>query len=70
MYYESIPHVVTQVADAAEAATKIKQRIARSTEALCWTNTNRKFYVVSDSHIDDSPFAETAALQEINIKTT
>jgi hypothetical protein len=66
MFYESIPHVVTPVADAAEAATKIKQRIARSTEALCWQNTNGKFCVVSDSHIDDSPFAETAVLQEIN----
>jgi len=66
MYYESIPHVVTQVADAAEAAKKIKQVTVRSTEALCWTNTNGKFYVVSDSHIDDSPFAETAVIQEIN----
>ncbi len=66
MFYESIPHVVTPVADAAEAATKIKQHTARSTEALCWTNTNGKFYVVSDSHINDSAFAETALLQEID----
>jgi len=66
MFYESISHVITPVADAAEAATKIKQHTARSTEALCWQNTNGKFYVVSDSHIDDSPFAETAVLQEIN----
>ena len=66
MFYESIPHVVTPVADAAEAAKKIKQATVRSTEALCWENTNGKFYVVSDSHIDDCPFAETAVIQEIN----
>lgn len=66
MYYESISHKVTPVADASEAATKIKTGKASSWEALCWENANGKFYVVSDSHIVDSAFAETALLQEID----
>ncbi len=66
MYYESIPHKITPVADATEAAAKIKEGKASSIEALSWTNENGKFYVVSDSHIDDSPFAETAVLKEID----
>jgi len=66
MYYESISHTVVPVADAAEAATRIKKGKTAAHEALCWTNSNGKFYVVSDSHIDNSAFAETAVLQEIN----
>ena len=66
MFYESISHQVTPVAEAAEAATKIKEGKASSWEALCWENANGKFYVVSDSHIDDSAFAESAVLQEID----
>jgi hypothetical protein len=66
MYYESIPQKVTPVADATEAATRIKNHQAHSNEALCWTNSNGKFYVVSDCHIDDSAFAETAVVQEID----
>jgi hypothetical protein len=66
MFYESISHKLTPVADASEAATKIKTGKASSSEALCWENANGKFYVVSDCHIDDSAFAETALLQEID----
>jgi hypothetical protein len=66
MYYESIPQKVTSVADATEAATRIKDCKVHSSETLCWTNSNGKFYVVSDCHIDDSAFAETAVIQEID----
>ena len=66
MYYESISHEILPVADATEAATKIKEGSVRSNQALCWENPNGKFYAVSDGHIDDSAFAETAVLQEID----
>jgi hypothetical protein len=66
MFYESISHKVVPVADAAEAATKIKEGNASSPEAFCWENANGKFYVVSDSHINNCTFAETAVLQEID----
>jgi hypothetical protein len=66
MFYESISHKVVPVADAAEAATKIKEGNASSPEAFCWENANGKFYVVSDSHINNFTFAETAVLQEID----
>ena len=66
MFYEAIQHKTVPVADATEAATKIKEGKALSYQALTWQNANGKFYVVSDSHIDDSAFAETALLQEIN----
>ena len=66
MFYEAIQHKTVPVADATEAATKIKEGKALSYQALTWQNANGKFYVVSDNHIDDSAFAETALLQEID----
>lgn len=66
MFYESITHKVTPVVDSAEAAQRIKSGSIYSFEALSWENKNGKFYVVSDCHVDDSPFAETAFIQEIN----
>ena len=66
MFYEAIQHQTVSVADATEAATKIKEGTALSHQALTWQNANGKFYVVSDSHIDDSAFAKTALLQEID----
>ena len=66
MFYESISHQILPVADATEAATKIKEGTVLSFQALSWENTHGKFYAVSDCHIDNSSFAETAFIQEIN----
>ena len=66
MFYEAIPQQIVPVSDAIEAATKIKGRTVNPTQALCWQNSHGKFYAVSDCHIDDSAFAETALLQEID----
>jgi len=66
MFYESIPQKVVPVANATEAAEKIKTGQVHSGQALFYKNSNGGFYVVSDSHIDDSPFAEVAFIQEIN----
>jgi hypothetical protein len=66
MFYESISHQILPVADATEAANKIKEGTVLSFQALYWENSHGKFYAVSDSHIDDSSFAETAFLKEIN----
>jgi len=65
MYYESISHEIIKVSDAAEAASKIKSNQAAEYQALSWKNENGVFYAVSDCHIDNSPFSETAILQEI-----
>ena len=66
MYYESISHEIVQVANATEAASKIKTGKTFSYQALSWENANGRFYVVSDCHIDSDAFAETALLQEID----
>lgn len=66
MYYESISHEIVQVADATEAANKIKTGKTLSHQALSWESPNGRFYVVSDCHIDSDAFAETAVLQEID----
>jgi hypothetical protein len=66
MFYESIPQKVVPVSHATEAAEKIKTGQVHSGQALFYENSHGKFYVVSDSHIDDSAFAEVAFIQEIN----
>ena len=64
MYYEAIEHELKQVASAEEAAKMIKEGTALSYWALEWTNENGTFLAVSDAHIDDDPFAETAMFQK------
>jgi hypothetical protein len=66
MFYESIPQKVVPVANATEAAEKIKTGQVYSGQALFYQSSHGKFYVVSDSHIDDRAFAEVAFIQEIN----
>jgi hypothetical protein len=64
MYFESISHQLRNVSNACEAAMLIKSGEALSYEAICWTSENGTFLAVSDSHIDDSSFAETAILMK------
>lgn len=62
MYYESIPQLIVPVASAEEAAAKIKNGQCYSGQALQWSANGRTLLAVSDAHIDDSAFAETAIL--------
>jgi hypothetical protein len=64
MYYETRTHSKRNVANATEAAKIIKAEQAQSYEALQWQNENGTFFAVSDAHINDSDFAETAMLFE------
>ncbi|NCU33214.1 MAG: hypothetical protein EOM23_09860 [Candidatus Moranbacteria bacterium] len=64
MYYQTRVHRKKEVNGAMEAATLIKNQEAAGFDALTWKTQNGVFYAVSDSHIDDSNFAETALLVE------
>lgn len=64
MYFESIVHNIKEVADHKEAAALIKSKNISSITALHWKSENGEFFAVSDAHIDDSSFAETAILKK------
>jgi hypothetical protein len=66
MFFQSKIHKVVKVNDATEAANKIKSGDVLDYHALNWQNENGDFYAVSDAHIDDSYFAETAVLMKEN----
>lgn len=62
MYFESIVHRIRKAVDAEDAARLLKGG-AEPYEAIEWENENGCFLAVSDTHIDDIPFGETALLQ-------
>lgn len=63
MYLESIVHKIRKAGDAEEAARLLKGG-AQAYEAIEWENENGCFVAVSDTHIDDIPFGETALFQK------
>jgi hypothetical protein len=64
MYYEAICHKEQPVKDATQAAELIKEGKIPSYITLSWNSPNGKFFAVSDTHIDDSAFAETAIIEQ------
>jgi hypothetical protein len=64
MYFETVVHEIKQVANATEAAELIKSGSIASYVALQWDSEHGTFLAVSDAHIDDSAFAETAMIQK------
>jgi Zn finger protein HypA/HybF involved in hydrogenase expression len=66
MYFESVEHKIKQVQTAKEAAELIHSGKVLSYEAITWKNENGEFFAVSDTHIDDIAFGETAILKKEN----
>lgn len=62
MYYESIVHKERKVSGPEEAATFIKEGKVLCYEALSWPVEDGTMFAVSDAHIDDTPFGETALI--------
>ena len=70
MYYESVIHTLRPVANAAEAATFACSGNAMSHEAIQWEADGITYYAVSDTHIDNPAFSETAIIRADNEKFT
>jgi hypothetical protein len=70
MYYESTPHTLRPVADAVEAAKLVCSGSAMAHEAIQWSANGKTYYAVSDTHIDDGAFAETAIIRADGEKYT
>ena len=68
MYFETRVHKVIEVADAMEAAKKIKDGTAAEYHALHWKSEHGDFYAVSDSFCAYPPFNETALIAKDNEK--
>jgi hypothetical protein len=63
MYYESIVHRLRPVASSEEAARLIYSGEVNAYDAVSWKGSDNKNYIaVSDTHIDDRAFGETALL--------
>jgi len=68
MYYETKSHKEVEVANALEAAQRIKEGKYFGYEAFSWKGTTKgkevKYYAVGDMHADCSAFFETAVILE------
>lgn len=66
MYYETRKHELFPVANAMEAAITIKEGKAALFHAITYpVDGNKRIYIVSDSHIDDGSFAESAVILQV-----
>ncbi len=66
MYFETVEHKIKEVQTAKEAAELIHSGKVISYEAINWKSNNGEFFAVSDTHIDDVAFGETAILKKDN----
>jgi hypothetical protein len=64
MYYESIPQEIRKTSSAFEAAELARSGKVHANVALEWISKNGTFLAISDVHVDDPPFAETAILKK------
>ena len=64
MFYESIVHQVLDAKSANEVAEMLKSGEILSYKAIRWVDNNGEFFAVSDTHIDDMAFGETAILKK------
>lgn len=64
MYFECVKHEVKHVESAAEAAKLAKSGTIPSYIALCWKSSNGTFLAVSDTHVDDVAFGQTAIIKQ------
>lgn len=65
MFYESRTHELLQVSSPLEAAQKIKNHDVSGYQVLAYQIDGSTYLAVNDAHIDDSNFAETAVLKQL-----
>lgn len=62
MYFETITHELVMVSNAREAAEGIKSKRFVHYQVPSWNHNGVQWFIVSDTHADDSAFGESAII--------